>query len=1280
MSSRYTALNRRCGSGQGQTSTANNPRQNHREEETAHWGDKMRRKHISKVRICFANVNNIGQHRASYKSIQLKSFIENKGIDLMCMAEMGVNWKRIPQRDNIWERTKHWFEEIRVAASFNTKDHLARRSQYGGTAMLGINALASKINRTGYDSSGLGRWSWILMRGKRDTVTRIVTAYCPVKPSTTGIQGQYTVYAQHLRAFSTDPIQAFWTDLGKDIDKWTEAEEHLILCGDWNTSVLDPDITTFMNSRGLKEAITHRHGDSPPPTYQRGSKSIDGVFVSGEFVGVYGGYLEYGATPGDHRGLWIDVPQSTLLGHKMPDIPSSKIRHLQVTDPRSRKAYQTKTHALYMKHNIYGRIFDLREHASTPMTAKWSTKYNQIDAEMEKHMKFAAIKSRKIRRGGKKFSDKLQEAQRTINLWTLVRQRLLGCNVNARTIIRARKKTKVKVSNVSIEEAEAFIDKAFTHYKIIRKQDEKHSMAFREKLAQARAAEGNHSAATELRQMNMREQQRTNARRIKATLKKNSNCGTTRIQITQGGIKKDITKQSEMEAHIIAENEKKYHQTEERCPLLQGQLLEDIGLLGDGPKVQDILNGTYQFPPGTTDITKKWLKNLYIPRGDTREAILTSLTEYKRGWKMAREHTASGELHFGHYKAGAMHDMISWANFVMAGIPRATGFVPERWKRGTDVMLLKKEGLFLLDKLRTIVLFESDFNQENKRLGREAMNLALDKKLITEEQYSRPGRSAQDNAMNKRLMFDYQRIKRQPFAMCACDLKSCYDRIVHNAASLALQRVGVRQSDIASMFGTIESMTHKVRTAFGDSEATYDADNPEFLLPIQGTCQGNGAGPSIWSILCSTIFEVLHSEGYSSVFIYAISRGIYELCGFAYVDDCDLFFLGNDADEIFDGLESMLKMWDSLMEVTGAAIAPDKCWWYLVEFTWKRGRWSYSNEGATFDLKVRNKDGIEESLQYLPADVAKEMLGVHIAPDGNEHKQIAEMKKKAKTWAYHIKGGNLATNVAWTALTTTILKSLEYPLAATTISETDMKSIISPVLQAGLPASGICSNFPRAILYGPIKCQGFGVQNLYHTQSLRHIKDIIDQTWKGTPAEKLLIANIEGVKLDAGIGGKLFQNKINPTWLTTNNVWIVDTLQFCIRYNIQFEEPGADLQLKRSGDAFLMEGFIAAGANTLEMAALNRCRLFLRVTTVSDISIGDGSKLHPQVYARKRFGRRDTYHWPTQGCPPAQDWNIWDRLIRQELGRYDTYNRPLGPWTVNTTEFKEGWDYFITPR
>ena len=299
-------------------------------------------------------------------------------------------------------------------------------------------------------------------------------------------------------------------------------------------------------------------------------------------------------------------------------------------------------------------------------------------------------------------------------------------------------------------------------------------------------------------------------------------------------------------------------------------------------------------------------------------------------------------------------------------------------------------------------------------------------------------------------------------------------------------------------------MIHKVRTAFGDSENTYNADNPEFLLPVQGTGQGNGAGPSIWSILCSTIFEILHKEAHSSTFCYALSRGLYKICGFAYVDDCDLFYLGNDADEIFEGLASMLKMWDELMEVTGAAIAPDKCWWYLVDFTWHRGRWRCTDQGQQFEMRVRDKHGDEQVIKYLPSDVAKEMLGIYIAPDGNQHTQFKIMREKSSTWAQYMAQGTLTTEVSWNTLNTTIIKSLEYPLAATTFTDEELTSIIAPALQAGLPSSGICRSFPRAILYGSPSAQGLGLHNLYHTQNIRHIKDIVDQSWKNTPSAKLL--------------------------------------------------------------------------------------------------------------------------------------------------------------------------------
>ena len=51
------------------------------------------------------------------------------------------------------------------------------------------------------------------------------------------------------------------------------------------------------------------------------------------------------------------------------------------------------------------------------------------------------------------------------------------------------------------------------------------------------------------------------------------------------------------------------------------------------------------------------------------------------------------------------------------------------------------------------------------------------------------------------------------------------DTIVHNAAALALLRIGVSHKRISSMFSTIQRMTHRIRTAFGDSDITYGGED-----------------------------------------------------------------------------------------------------------------------------------------------------------------------------------------------------------------------------------------------------------------------------------------------------------------------------------------------------------------------------------------------------------------------------------------------------------------------
>ena len=78
----------------------------------------------------------------------------------------------------------------------------------------------------------------------------------------------------------------------------------------------------------------------------------------------------------------------------------------------------------------------------------------------------------------------------------------------------------------------------------------------------------------------------------------------------------------------------------------------------------------------------------------------------------------------------------------MAELPFRTGFSPLRWQHATNVMILKKAGLYNLEKLRTICLFQADFNHNNKFLGKSTMAHAAEHQLTATEQYSTPEKNA----------------------------------------------------------------------------------------------------------------------------------------------------------------------------------------------------------------------------------------------------------------------------------------------------------------------------------------------------------------------------------------------------------------------------------------------------------------------------------------------------------------------------------------------------------
>ena len=181
--------------------------------------------------------------------------------------------------------------------------------------------------------------------------------------------------------------------------------------------------------------------------------------------------------------------------------------------------------------------------------------------------------------------------------------------------------------------------------------------------------------------------------------------------------------------------------------------------------------------------------------------------------------------------------------------------------------------------------------------------------------------------------------------------------------------IGISKSRIKSMFNGIQKMIHRIRTVYGDSDLTYGGEDMGCWENFpQGVLQGNASGPAIWAAISSVIFKTLHKRLFTSAMMSSISKQLFTLIGFAYVDDCDLFQIGTDPVEVLTPMQRLINDWGDLMEVTGGAIRIDKSWWYLVEYVWKRGKWIASDCTGTMDLVAAGSDGEMVSLQRLRCD------------------------------------------------------------------------------------------------------------------------------------------------------------------------------------------------------------------------------------------------------------------------------------------------------------------------
>jgi hypothetical protein len=127
---------------------------------------------------------------------------------------------------------------------------------------------------------------------------------------------------------------------------------------------------------------------------------------------------------------------------------------------------------------------------------------------------------------------------------------------------------------------------------------------------------------------------------------------------------------------------------------------------------------------------------------------------------------------------------------------------------------------------------------------------------------------------------------KHPLATMSANADKCYNRINHILMSLLLLAIVGSISSIVAMLFPIQTMKFFQRTARGDFTTFMGGCGKD--NPLQGLCQGNGAGPACWLMLSSVLMHCYEQQGFGSRIISPVSGTIIDFLGERYVDDTDL--------------------------------------------------------------------------------------------------------------------------------------------------------------------------------------------------------------------------------------------------------------------------------------------------------------------------------------------------------------------------------------------------------
>lgn len=1195
----------------------------------------------------------------------------------------------------------------------------------GGTALLSAGPIASRRIKSGSD--WLGRWSWQKFSGKNEATYTIVSCYqVNDKKIDTGSITNASQQVACLRQkgfIDPNPRKQFYLDLDLFLKEHIKTEkDELLLLGDFNECLYEHNsgMQKISSKFNLNDLTYNVCPSTEFATYSRGSKRIDYALGTKRFYEalIQGSYEPFGEhLHSDHRLCYLDFNTIILFGNETSD-SATNTKKITYQDKTQGCKFLENLNELAHSRNLLQRSIDLYNNDEPNHILA-----EQIDKDMVQFTKTAQ----------KRTITKHQTP------WTLkmikLKAKVMICQLLI-TMDRTKRNLRNQIEKFDNQygpfpdkptttiEARIHLQKLKTEVKKLGKElVQQRRQEQNDKIMQLEGSSqiDDKQRAKIIRRIQKAETIKRIFRKI-GRLRKVKYGGLVTLRVPknpQDNPKSvanepnkwmDIQETSDKINRLIQRNRTHFGQAEkEQTPMFQHPINHTIDYKATTIESEMILQGDYQ--PEDLDAITQQMLNGFKAKYQTRIHDRLTLTDVKGKYKCWNENTSVSPIsgiHLGIWKtifcdhlystettaAGlpgpnkTKYDLIQtqlqtiWMNLINYALKWSYSY--ERWKNIVTRMIQKKAGDHRIHRLRVIHLYEADYNLICGVFWRKLLYQAEDNHLLNDCTYGgRPNRNAHMPPFMDNMMNEISRMSRKHLIKFDNDATSCYDRILISLGAIASRSFGMSKNVTMVWAKTLEEAKYKLKMNARVSDEYYQHCE---AFPIHGSGQGSGNSPCLWLLISSVLCDQYNASAHGATFETPDKSITIQIYLVSFVDDTNgnvNSFTQDIQPPIQDLIRKMqhdAQLWHDLLWSSGGALELPKCFYQILHWDFLDGKPMLMCTRNT-NLEVRDSNGETIQIKKQSPYSSRHTLG-HFISTGT--KDSTPKKKLADKIQEHIKfihSQPLSTNEMWTYYFACYLPSVSFPLPNYWLSEQDMIEVQKKAMPTLLSKCGFNRNTKRDIVYGPWALGGANFRDLYVEQGIGTIKQVISYLrTDGQPTTLLEIA-VAWAQYSAGTENNIFQNVQHPLpYLDSPYLQHLRTFLAATNAQIRMTNYGK-LPLQRDNDKYIMQYAMDMKFTDIELTYIDRCRRYLQVLTIADITTPCGHFLDDDkaLGTPTNFSSRSTLHHFNQERPPKRQWKPWHSLCALLTDSSGRLRDTLGPFHCKFSEIRSQWPVCYDP-